>query len=136
MSAIRLCRILFMGLGVLAVLGLAGCSSMSTVNFPDPNKIFMTSGDGNIQKPYTPVGEIIYAQSGFRFGMVPLLGLIPWADVDPEVVIRQKVEAKVAEMGGDALINMEIDWKPPRNGFLGIGAAGGSIVVTGTVIKR
>lgn len=108
---------------------------MSTLTFPDPNDLFMTSGDGDIQKPYTPIGEIFYTERGWRIPL-PLWGLIRFHDVYPEQLVREKLESKVREMGGDSVINLRVDWSPPSSGFLGFLATGGSIVVTGTVIKR
>ncbi len=122
-------------LALVAPLGACVSTHTSRVTFPSPDEMFITSGDGNIQKPYTPVGEIIHYKTGFRLP-APLLGMVPLADVDPDQEIRTTVLSKVREMGGDALINMRVNWTPPSNGFLGIGAKGGFIVVTGTAIKR
>jgi hypothetical protein len=121
---------------ILLPLGLlmTGCAYMSTVNFPDPNKVFMTTGDGNIQKPYTPVGELLYFEQGYRIP-VPILALLPIHDVDPEVAIRQKLAARVIQMGGDGIINLKITWQPARTVYLVMGNPG-SISVQGTVIKR
>lgn len=107
----------------------------SKTTFPAPDDVFITSGDGDIQKPYTPVGQLIYMKTGWRIPL-PLLGLIPIDDVDPDTELKTEVFTKIREMGGDALINMLIHWQPPTNGILGLGASGGMITVYGTVIKR
>ena len=113
---------------------MSSCSPyISKANFPDPDDIFITSGDGNIQKPYTPVGELIYMNEGFRIPL-PLFCMIPFGDVDPDMELKKGVYEEVRKMGGDALINMRISWEPPENYFLF--ATGGSVVITGTVIKR
>lgn len=117
------------------LLNTAACTYRSAVTFPDPQDVFITSGDGDIQKPYTPVGELYFVDMGYRLGG-PLIGLIPIKDVDPDVVLRTKVYEEIRRMGGDALINMAIDWVPPTSGLLGIGAKGGYVAVRGTVIKR
>jgi hypothetical protein len=114
---------------------LSACAQTSRITFPQPDQLFVTSGDGDIQKPYTPIGEIIHYKTGWRLGL-PLLGLIPIADVDPDAELRKEIFTKVREMGGDALINMRTSWTPASGGWLGLGAKGGYIVVTGTVIRR
>jgi hypothetical protein len=120
-------------LGVL--LTVTGFVYQTSVSFPNPDDIFITSGDGDIQAPYTPVGEFLYIEEGFRLGL-PLLGLLPIKDVDPEVVLRSTIVQEVRRMGGDALINMRVNWTPPSSGFLGIFANGGNLAITGTVIRR
>ena len=122
---------------MLIPLFLTSCSTtyFSKTSFPAPDDVFITSGDGDIQKPYTPVGQLIYYKAGFRIPL-PLLGLIPIADVDPDKELKTEVFTKIREMGGDALINMSINWQPPKNGILGMGASGGMVTVYGTVIKR
>lgn len=121
--------------GVIVItLFLSSCAPIvSTAHFPSPDEIFITSGDGDIQKPYTPVGELIYMNSGFRVP-IPILCMIPIKDVDPDMELREGVYNQVRNMGGDALINMRIGWEPPKNYFLF--ATGGNILITGTVIKR
>ena len=122
---------------VFVTLFISSCSVQyfSKTSFPAPDDVFITSGDGDIQKPYTPVGQLIYFKTGFRIPFF-LLGLIPIADVDPDKELKTEVFTKIREMGGDALINMSISWQPPKSGFLGFGASGGMITVYGTVIKR
>jgi len=105
-------------------------------NFPSPDDIFVTTGDGDIQKPYTPIGQIIYTRTGFRLSFLPLFGLIPIDDVDPDYELRTAIFKKVKSMGGDGLINMQISWEPAHGGILGFGASGGTVFITGTVIKR
>jgi hypothetical protein len=116
---------------------LLSCGSLynETATFPPANEIFMTSGDGDIQKPYTPIGQLIYSKVGWRIG-VPLLGLIPIADVDPEKELRTAVINEIKKMGGDGLINMAITFEAAKPGLLGFQASGGKIFVTGTIIKR
>jgi hypothetical protein len=97
--------------------------------------MFVTTGDGDIQKPYTPIGQLIYGRTGWRIPL-PILGLIPVADVDPAVELRDGILAEVKRMGGDGVINLKLDWTPARGGLLGLGATGGNIVIYGTVIKR
>jgi len=121
----------------IVVFFITSCSSTyySRVSFPAPEDIFITTGDGDIQKPYTPIGQIIYSKSGYRIPL-PLLGLIPIADVDPDTELKEGIFTRIKGMGGDALINMSIHFEPPRNGLLGLGATGGTITIYGTVIKR
>ena len=120
---------------VLPVL-LGSCTKyMSTATFPAADEVFITTGDGNIQKPYTPVGQLIYYHQGFRIPIL-LLGYIPIADIDPDMELKTEIYRQVRGMGGDALINMSISFIPPKSGFLGFGATGGRITVYGTVIKR
>jgi hypothetical protein len=113
----------------------SACSNSLVTTFPSPDEVFVTTGDGNIQKPYTPIGQLYYIETGFRIPF-PLLSLIPIKDVDPDIVLKTKVYSKVREMGGDALINMSMNWTPSTSGFLGLGASGGAVVIYGTVIKR
>lgn len=121
----------------LSAIMLTSCAEAfySSVSFPSPDDVFITTGDGDIQKPYTPMGQMIYSKSGFRLPL-PILGLLRIADVDPDRELKQAIFARVREMGGDALINMRIHYEPPSNGFLGLMASGGSVTVYGTVIKR
>ena len=122
---------------IIASFLLFSCGSLynQTATFPAADEIFMTSGDGDIQKPYTPLGQLIYSKVGWRIG-APILGLIKIADVDPEKELRTAVIAEIRKMGGDGLINMRLTFEAPKNGILGIGAKGGTILVTGTIIKR
>lgn len=115
---------------------LGSCTKFtSTATFPAADEVFITTGDGDIQKPYTPVGQLIYFHQGFRIPFL-LLGYIPIADIDPDMELKTEIYRRVREMGGDALINMAISFNPPKSGFLGFFATGGSITVYGTVIKR
>lgn len=123
-----------MSLMTLATTGCAATFS-SALRFPSSNDMFVTTGDGDIQKPYTPVGQLIYSRAGMRIPL-PLLGMLPLDDVDPDVELRAGILAKVKEMGGDGVINLSTAWTPPSNGWLGLGASGGRITIYGTVIKR
>ncbi len=115
---------------------LVGCSAMQKkVTFPASDDIFVTTGDGNIQKPYTPIGQLFYWDQGFRIP-APILGLIPFKDVDADVALKQAIYKEVRRMGGDGIINMSISWEPSSPGILGFMADGGSVAVYGTVIKR
>ena len=124
-------------LAAVVSVGLSGGGYIhqTSVTFPDPDDIFITSGDGDIQKPYTPVGEFLYIEAGSRIGFF-LLGYIKIKDVDPDVVLRTTLVQEIRAMGGDGLINMRISWRAPSNGFLGFGATGGSLAITGTVVRR
>lgn len=121
----------------LMALSVSGCALgySSQLRFPSPTDLFVTTGDGDIQKPYTPIGQLAYAKVAYRFAL-PLLGMIPISDIDPDVELRTGVLEKVKAMGGDGVINLSMNWTPPTNGFLGWGAKGGTLVVYGTVIKR
>ncbi len=123
--------------GAGLVLVMSGCATkyQSATTFPSPDELFVTTGDGDIQKPYTPVGQLIYMRQGFRIPL-PLLGMIPIADVDPDTELRRAIYQEVRRMGGDAVINLKIDWMPPNDGILGLFATGGHITVYGTVINR
>ena len=60
---------------LLAVVGLmSGCAWKSKIMFPAADEIFVTTGDGDITKPYTPVGQLIYIEQGFRIPFI-FLGL-------------------------------------------------------------
>ncbi|MCK4413841.1 MAG: hypothetical protein KAY32_09870 [Candidatus Eisenbacteria sp.] len=124
-----------LGLMVLIAILSSGCSRMTVCTFPDPNQMFMTTGDGDIQKPYTPVGQVIYYETGYRIP-VPILGLLPIADVDPDLAIRQKLQPQLEALGADAVINLRIDWEAPSSGFLGLFANGGNVLIHGTAIRR
>lgn len=116
---------------------LSGCAAtVSKTHFPAASDLFITTGDGDIQKPYTPVGQLFYFRTGFRLAFLPLFGLIQFNDVDPDVELKKAIYKEVRRMGGDGVINLRISWKPPTDGFLGIGAYGGHIAIYGTVIKR
>ncbi|WP_321342971.1 hypothetical protein [uncultured Draconibacterium sp.] len=115
----------------------ASCTTtyQSKATFPAADDLFITSGDGDITKPYTPVGQFIFMKSGFRIPL-PLLGYLNMWDVDPDEVLKTEVYRKIREMGGDGLINMKISWTPPKDGIVGLGANGGYVLITGTVINR
>jgi len=131
-------RIKFVLVGLFVAVVVSGCATSSQVTFPSSREIFMTTGDGDIQKPYEPLGQLLYYETGFRLGFLPLFGLIPIADVDPDVAIKKGISDKVRAMGGNGVINLYIDWEPPKNRFLllGLFATGGRIKIYGTVIKR
>lgn len=112
-----------------------GITSKEVASFPPSDEVFITSGDGDIQKPYTPVGQLIFYKVGYRIPL-PLLGLIPINDVRADRELREQVITEVKKRGGDGLINMSINFTSPKSGFLGFGANGGYIFVTGTIIKR
>ena len=128
-------KILFV---VFVVLLFSSCSAYKKqLNFPPSSDIFITTGDGDIQKPYEPIGMLIYIDQGYYLPL-PILGLIPIKVVDPDIALRTAVASRVKEMGGDALINLSIVWQPPKGGihaFFGLGF-GGSVAIYGTVIKR
>ncbi len=130
-------RLTKLSVAVVALLGSAGCEYQSRLSFPNPNEVFMTTGDGDIQKPYTPIGQLFYVKQGFRLP-VPVLGLLPIADVVPDQELRGIIVREVKSMGGDGVINLGVAWTPPsgtlRN-LVGLGN-GGAVIVTGTVIKR
>jgi len=121
----------------LCLLILTGCASTYSdqVSFPPADDLFVTTGDGDITRPYTPVGQLIYLKKGYRLGL-PLIGLLSIDDVDPGVELRRGVLEEARRMGGDGVINVQLDWIPPSDGFLGFRASGGQIVVYGTVIRR
>jgi len=132
------CRFLGFLLAIIMVgVACSGCGIkyMEKVKFPSPDDLFITTGDGDIQKPYTPVGQMILVEKGWRIPL-PLFGLIPVDDVYPDSVLKEKVYDEVTRMGGDGVINLRISWTPPKNGFLGMFAEGGSLAMYGTVIKR
>lgn len=129
-------RRVFLSLLALALLFTSGCAYRSAITFPAPSDVFVTTGDGDIQKPYTPIGELIYIREGYRFPFpgFPILSLIPIGDPDVEAVIRGEISEKVKSMGGDGIINLKIQWNPPKNYVLfGVPS---SALITGTVIKR
>lgn len=114
---------------------LSGCASFQQVKFPPPDEVFITTGDGDITKPYEPVGHLIYTKTGFRLGL-PIIGLIPIADVVAENAINEIIAREARAMGGNAVINLDIRWTPPSSGLLGFLAHGGAVFIQGTVIKR
>lgn len=125
-----------LGILLLITVFFVGCGAYNEVaTFPPSDQVFITSGDGDIQKPYTPVGQLIYAKSGYRIGL-PLFGLIPFNDVNPDKELREEVITEIRKQGGDGLINMHINFEAPKNGIIGLGAKGGVLFVTGTIIKR
>ena len=119
----------------VVVFSLPGCVYTSRVTFPDPDDIFVTTGDGNIEKPYTPVGQLLFIKEGYRLPF-PIFGLLPIADVDPSATFRQEIVQRVRQQGGDGVINLRLDWTPPDNGYLGLGADGGRVAIYGTIIRR
>lgn len=121
----------------LLAIVISGCGLriVNKTTFPSPDKIFITTGDGDIQKPYTPIGQLALLRSGWRVSFLPILGLLG-ETIDPDRVLREDLYMEIRRMGGDGLINMRIEWKPPKNGFIGLGATGGYVIVYGTVIKR
>ena len=125
----------FLSIVVISLL-LTNCTAYKEVaSFPDADDVFITSGDGDIQKPYTPIGQLLFLKAGARIPL-PLLGMIPINDVDPDTELREEIFTEIKKRGGDGLINMQINFEPPTNGFIGFGANGGNIFVTGTIIKR
>jgi len=129
-------RILFKRSLLSCLFLLAGCASLRQVNFPPSEEVFITTGDGDITKPYKPVGHLIYTKRGFRLGFLPLIGLIPISDASAENAINEIIAKEARAMGGDAVINLDIKWTPPSDGILGLGANGGAVFIQGTVIKR
>ncbi|NCS90085.1 MAG: hypothetical protein AUJ54_02495 [Ignavibacteria bacterium CG1_02_37_35] len=122
---------------ILLMFSFGGCSAYySVATFPSADELFVTTGDGNIQKPYTPIGQIIYSKTGARIP-IPILSAIPIEDIDPDVELRTKIYDKVKAMGGDGMINLSLNWQPPTPFPLSLlFGNGGTITVYGTVIKR
>lgn len=116
------------------VIGCGGAKYVTQTTFPDPDEIFITTGDGDIHKPYTPVGELVYYREGYVLKLWFITIISDKVDVDYE--LKKEIFVRVKEMGGDGLINMRIQWLPPSDGCLGFFETGGSILVMGTVIKR
>ncbi len=121
---------------LLSLALLTNCASLRQVNFPPPQEVFITTGDGDITKPYQPVGHLIYTKRGFRLGFLPLFGLIPFGDASAQTAVNDIIAKEARAMGGDAVINLDIKWIPPSDGILGLGANGGALFIQGTVIKR
>lgn len=121
---------------IVVCLTFVGCSYRSSIEFPPANDLFVTTGDGDIQKPYTPIGQIIYYKASPAIG-IPLFNLfVP--TTDPEVEMNTGFMRMVREMGADAVINTSLDWKPPSSflsRLLGWGH-GGKVLIQGTAIKR
>lgn len=122
---------------VLCLVASCGYKYSTRLSFPAPDDIFLTSGDGDIQKPYTPLGEVIHIESGTAVPF-PILALAS-KTVDPDVVLRTGFMEKVKALGGNGVINMYIDWRPPKKnlwrvlfGFVDPGV----VIIKGTVIRR
>ena len=118
-----------------AIVITTGCATFKRIDFPPSNEIFITTGDGDITKPYKPIGQLIYLKTGFRIG-APIIGLLPIADVSAEDAINEIIAREAKKMGGNAVINLDVQWLPPSNGVLGAGAHGGQLLIQGTVIQR
>ncbi len=113
----------------------SGCATLQRIPFQKSEEIFITTGDGDAVKSYQPIGHLIYAKQGFRIPL-PLLGFIPISDAVAGDAINEIVAERARAMGGDAVIKLQIEWEPPSDGILGLGAKGGALTINGTVIKR
>lgn len=116
----------------------SGCGTIadsSLVGFPAPQTCYITTGDGGDIENFATRGQLLYSREGFRIP-VPILGLISFADVEPEDELRNQICSIVREQEGDGLINLDIRWEAPSPGFLGFLATGGSISIEGTIINR
>jgi hypothetical protein len=86
---------------LLYILG-AGCTQIDMTRYPDPNELFVTTGDGNIQKPYTPIGLVAVKKQGFyMFGQAIIAA-------DLEAAINDRMLEKAREMGGDGVIEVTL----------------------------
>jgi|GEM_PF-1819327 len=113
----------------------SGCATFKKISFPPKDEMFITTGDGDITKPYEPVGHLVYQKKGFRIPIF-LFGFIPISDALAEDAINAVIAEKARAMGGNVVINLKIEWDPPNDGILGLFADGGTLVITGTVIKQ
>ncbi len=113
----------------------AGCATFQKIPFQKSDEIFITTGDGDAVKSYQPIGHLMYTAQGFRIPL-PLLGFIPISDAVAGNAINEIIAEKARAMGGDAVIKLEVQWDPPSDGLLGLGAKGGALTINGTVIKR
>jgi hypothetical protein len=117
---------------------ISGCVTTQTdkLSYPSSDELYVTTGDGNFGE-YTPVGQIYFTKTGFRIPL-PILGLLPVADVDPSTAVRQEVKRRARRMGGDAVINLRVDWTPPETHWATLGtlSEGGQLIVYGNVIQR
>jgi len=113
----------------------SGCATFKKISFPPKDEMFITTGDGDITQPYEPVGHLVYQKKGFRIPLF-LFGFIPISDALAEDAINAVIAEKARAMGGNAVINLKIEWNPPSDGILGFGANGGTLVINGTVIKQ
>lgn len=128
---------LFLLLGLMA-----GCSMTHTVAYPPADDLFVTMGDdpgSESAKLYTPKGTFIHVTTEYYLP-IPVLGLIPLGNAEPNHVFETQVIPKIREMGGDALTNARIQYTPPPGVFMrliGLGAfSPSSTVVTGQVVNR
>ena len=104
---------------------MSSCSALQqTITFPSAKEIFITSGDGNIQKPYTPLGEFLYADNGIKLFFIPI------KTINPEAILRKVITEKIKEAGGDGLINMRLNF------IKGKFFSPDQLFLTGTIIKR
>ncbi len=132
-------------LGAAALVLLAfGCSTRHVVHYPPASDIFVTPGDDpgtESHTTYIPKGYYYYRYSG---GVIPLplFGLIPAGNPDPQMIFDKIVLPDLHRMGADALIDATITVRPPPGWFwrfLGIPllfTGGGSVTVQGTAVKR
>ena len=116
------------------VIGINQYESWRDLNYA--RKEFITTGDGDIQKPYTPVGQVIYSKTG-NGGFLPLVKLF-LPIVDPETEINTVFLQMVRNMGGDGVINVSVNWIQPSSFFTRLIGFGhnGHVQIQGTVIKR
>ena len=132
--------LIFMSLLMVSCLCLS-CAHSLSVKFPGNDFMFLTSGDGevrkNVEKRTETTAEVIYWKRGFRIPL-PIFGLLPINDVNPEQSLRTFVQEAQKNKNADGVINMDIKYIPPSNpilAFFGLGH-GGYIYIQGTAIKK
>ncbi|MBS3741989.1 MAG: hypothetical protein KGY74_07715 [Candidatus Cloacimonetes bacterium] len=134
-------------LSILAVAFLiSSCATSYThkVGYPSSGDLFITSGDDpgtesdQDASSYIPQGEYIHYQNE-AYLPFPILGIfIKTGNGEPQYVFDNKVIPDVKNMGGDALINADVDVTEPDPWYYGIIGfrQGWATLVTGTVVKR
>jgi hypothetical protein len=70
------------------------------IPYPNPEELYVTLGDGNIERPYQPLGEIVVKKRGLGFFGIPII------KPDLERVIKETLLTKAKDMGGDGVINL------------------------------
>jgi len=120
-----------------------GCGSTTTItselNYPSPDELYMTSGDGNLDE-YEPVGQLSYTKIGYPGIGLPIIcgfGLFRKEVSQPGQLLQNEVKERAQRMGGDAVLNLDVSYRPPTNacGFAGRVSVSGEVVKLSDKVK-
>ncbi|MFC1569121.1 hypothetical protein ACFL4L_02695 [bacterium] len=130
-------------IAVIMILFFISCATTYRIEYPPSDELFITLGDdpgSESINPYIPKGYFIHVSTEYYLP-IPLLGIIPLGNAQPQYVFYEEAIPKIRSMGGDALIGANVNHIPRPPVFIRFFGIfnflfTSSTIITGQVVKR